>query len=612
MERPSEEAVMKSSIKLAIFFFAVMALPFTASSMTVSLQPSAPSPQPLGTPVQWTATLADASPGTLWYRFRTRYIGIATREHEVDFGYRTIVDYGPKSAFTWATIAREGPYAVEVSVRNLTTGESATASAAYVLTSLAGAGGAVLTPTANPLVYIYSTPACRGSVRVQTTSPEGTVRNTPFLPCNSRSSLNVYMAGMRPNTTYSVRHEVVDGASTVDGPPIPLTTASLPITAPRVTAPATALDSPDILLHSIVSSNPIATDMAGNIVWYAPFSLTLLTRPAPGGTFLGMNEDGTKDSSQQTFLKFDLSGATLAETNAARVSEQLAAIGMHPINSFHHEAIQLPDGKYLLMAGSERILTDVQGPGPVDVLGDTILVLDPNLQLLWAWDAFDHLDPHRQAILGETCNYPATAACSNFYQAAKANDWLHGNALQLTPDGNILYSIRHQDWVVKIDYRNGAGTGDILWRMGVDGDFQINSSDPYPWFSHQHDPNFLADGTTLMAFDNGNTRIANNPAGNSRAQVYHVDEQGLTVTPVINTNLGVNSSALGTAELLPDGTYHFNAGFFADPNAPLTRISQLYHLDASGVVETGTIVYAQEYRNFQMSDLYTPPVKWVP
>ena len=603
---------MKRLFKSTALFFAVAIVQaIAASSMTVSLQPSAQSPQPLGTPVKWTAAVTGASSGTLWYRFRTRYIGTSTHEHEVDFGYQTVVDYGPKSAFTWATIAREGPYAVEVSVRNVATGESATAATAYLLTRLAGNTGAVLTPTANPLVYIYSSPACTGRVRVQTTSPEGVVENTPFETCELRG-INVYVAGMRPNTTYTVRHEVVDGGSTVVGPSLPLTTASLPITAPRIVAPATAADSPDVLLHSIVSANPIATDMVGNIVWYAPFSLTLLTRSAPGGTFLGINEDGTKDSSQQTFIKFDLSGATLAETNAARVSEQLIAMGMHPVNSFHHEAIQLPDGKYLVMAGSERILTDVQGPGPVDVLGDTILVLDRNLQVTWAWDAFDHLDPHRQATLGETCNYPATAACSNFYQAATANDWLHGNALQLAPDGNILYSIRHQDWVVKIDYRNGAGTGNILWRMGVGGDFQVNSSDPYPWFSHQHDPNFLADGTTMMVFDNGNTRIANNPGENSRAQVYRVDEQSLTVTPVINTDLGVNSSALGTAEQLPDGTYHFDAGFFADPAAPMTRITHVYNVDAAGAIQSTTRIYAQEYRNFRLTDLYTPPVKWVP
>src|SRR5262249_23542339 len=156
-----------------------------------------------------------------------------------------------------------------------------------------------------------------------------------------------------------------------------------------------------------------------------------------------------------------------------------------------------PDGRILALAASERILTDVQGPGDVDVLGDTIVVLDANLQLLWAWDTFDHLDTHRVALQGETC-VQAANGCDTFYLAPTANDWTHGNSLQLTPDGNILYSSRHQDWVIKIDYRNGEGNGDILWRLGKDGDFQMLSDDPSPWFSHQHDASIGEDGTVLL------------------------------------------------------------------------------------------------------------------
>ena len=81
----------------------------------------------------------------------------------------------------------------------------------------------------------------------------------------------------------------------------------------------------------------------------------------------------------------------------------------------------------------------------------------------------------------------AANGCASFYLAPVANDWTHGNSLQLTPDGNILYSSRHQDWIIKIDYRDGTGTGNILWRMGPGGDFTFNNvnHDPWPWFSHQ-------------------------------------------------------------------------------------------------------------------------------
>ena len=48
-----------------------------------------------------------------------------------------------------------------------------------------------------------------------------------------------------------------------------------------------------------------------------------------------------------------LGGITLAETNAARVSEQLIAVGARPITSFHHEAIKL----------AERWSARLLGPG---------------------------------------------------------------------------------------------------------------------------------------------------------------------------------------------------------------------------------------------------------
>jgi len=43
--------------------------------------------------------------------------------------------------------------------------------------------------------------------------------------------------------------------------------------------------------------------------------------------------------------------------------------------------------------------------------------------------------------------------------------------------------------------------------------FSINSTDPNPWFSHQHDPSVggLLDSTVLV-FDDGNVRAAADPS----------------------------------------------------------------------------------------------------
>jgi arylsulfate sulfotransferase len=294
------------------------------------------------------------------------------------------------------------------------------------------------------------------------------------------------------------------------------------------------------------------------------------------------------------------------------VNQQLASMGVHPVGGFHHEARKLPNGNYLVLADSERILTDVQGAGPVDVIGDTILVLSPDLQVLWAWDSFDHLDPHRAAVLGETCTYPAGLGCAPFYSAKTANDWLHGNSLQLTPDGNILYSTRHQDWVVKIDY-GSTGSGNILWRLGADGDFRIEYNDPrvgrydpYPWFSHQHDPNFESDNITLTLYDDGNTRIMKSePSGHSRGQALRIDEKKRVASLILDADLGVYCNAVGSAQLLPNGHYHFDNGFLTLPGSNFA--AQSLEVNPEGQTVFGVQVGVLEYRSFRMPDLYTAP-----
>jgi arylsulfate sulfotransferase len=280
------------------------------------------------------------------------------------------------------------------------------------------------------------------------------------------------------------------------------------------------------------------------------------------------------------------------------VSEQLVAMGIHPINAFHHEVRALPDGKILALGASERILTDVQGPGSVDVLGDTILVLDENLQVIWAWDTFDHLDTRRRALLNETCNQAANG-CAPIYLAPVANDWTHSNSVQLTPDGNLLLSMRHQDWVIKIDYRNGAGTGEILWRLGRDGDFQFLSNDPYPWFSHQHDAAIDADGQLLL-FDNGNVRYAADASAHSRGQVIRLDEQNLIAVLVLNADLGDFSVALGSAQKLDNGDYHFHLGYM-----PATNTARAVEVDPAGNIVYQMDIGELEYRSFRRNDLYT-------
>ena len=338
--------------------------------------------------------------------------------------------------------------------------------------------------------------------------------------------------------------------------------------------------------------------MCGNVIWYIAETLQYLTRPLAGGQFLALIENHETDDTGQLMRVIDLAGNTILETNAARINEQLDALGRSRITSFHHEARRLPNGKFLVLAGNEKILTDVQGQGDVPVIGDMILLLNADLEVEWVWDGFDHLDNSRKAILDEKCT-PRQGGCPVMRLATLANDWLHGNSLAVTPDGGILYSARHQDWIIKIDFANGTGSGAVLWRLGKGGDFQILSDDPDPWFSHQHDAS-IVNGDGVLLFDNGNTRYASNTSIHSRGQILTIDESTRTARLTFNADLGGYALALGSAQQLPNGNYHFNAGWL--PN----MLSQALEYDSSGALLSQLEVPTAQYRSFRMIDLYTP------
>lgn len=161
---------------------------------------------------------------------------------------------------------------------------------------------------------------------------------------------------------------------------------------------------------------------------------------------------------------------------------------------------------------------------------------------------------------------------------------------------------------MNVTYDNGKGSGNILWRMGNGGDFDFNNIafDPWPWFSHQHDVSLISDGGTVLLFDNGDTRIAPPPLGlgsncgpsdcDSRGMALEINETTMTVTPLLSTSLGVYSPADGSAELLSNGNYFFQA--------PLVVTG---HGVEGFAIETGgvTVEGPQGYRGWRMSSLYS-------
>lgn len=568
-----------------------------APAMTLTLTSSVSPPSYVGQMTTWTASIAEG--GDVRYRFRARPPG---------GDFRIIRDYGPLSSLDWTATEAEGVYEIEVSAKRMDTGEVTTTSQLYPVISRISVGFAVVNPTQHPLVFLFSAPSCpAGSrMRVEYRAYPGSAQATPWKNCSPPASMNFYLAGLLPQSTYAAYSLTDTNGALLNGSKVMFVTGLIP----KLPWRQTVIQPPDAntdrgVLLGISGGSQIATDLSGNVIWYGYANLTWATRFEQGGFIWGVLEDITKPVSQQSIRKLDLVGMTVLETNAERVNEQLKAMGRRPISGFHHEVRTLPDGRIVALAGVEQMLTDVQGPGPVDVMGDMIVVLDADLNVVWAWDAFDHLDVKRLATLGEVCTKTFNA-CPPFYLADRVNDWTHGNSVQLTPDGNLLYCARHQDWLIKISYANGAGDGHIIWRLGKDGDFTILSDDAYPWFSHQHDGNFeLSNPARVAIFDNGNMRVPNASGPvHSRGQVLDLDESSKTARLILNADLGVLSLALGTAQELDDGNYHFDAGSVVG-----TGTFGAYAIGVNSCGQTISSIQASAmlYRSFRMTDMYTPP-----
>ena len=576
-----------------------------AQGTALSLTPSLPTPALVGQMITWQANVV--GPGDFRFRFRVRAIEAVSdksRRRRSSSDFHMVRDYSRTALLDWTAADHEGYYEIEAAAKNLTTGDVALTSLVYQFSPRVSGTTIAVSPTIHPLVFLFSAPPCVPGARMHVEFRSGLdlPRSTPSEDCVAGQSMNFYLAGLFADTDYQAQSVTESGSQTTWSGFVSFHTGLLPqlpfTQAPIIPAPPGATQP---ILLAAAAGGQIATDLSGRVVWYNPAPFIWATRPVSGGYLWGVMEFGDQDITHQAIREVDLTGMTVLETNAERVNEQLTALGKRRISGFHHEVRPISGDRIVALAGVEQLLTDVQGPGTKDVIGDMIVVFDRNLNVVWTWDTFDFLDVTRMSTTKDVCT-PASSACSPFYLASTANDWTHGNSVQETPDGQLLFSSRHQDWLIKIDYSGGTGSGNVLWRLGRDGDFTPLSTNPSPWFSHQHDANFEASNPSqLLVFDNGNTRPNPDGSHSSRGQVMQLDANKRTATSLLIADLGVYSAAVGSAQRLENGNYHFNAGFVSGP-AGLGAI-------AFEVNPAGQVVFKMQtnnglYRSFRMSDMY--------
>src|SRR5262249_23766290 len=168
-------------------------------SCMVSLAPGEAAPQLVGERIAWTATATDCGAAPV-YQFSAAPDGGA---------FHVVRDFSPSNSFAW-TPMQEGIYDIEVTVKD---GYAATDTTSAVAVDEAASrvtgSQAVVTPTSNPLVALYSVPpSSAGTVFVQfaVASDHPAWRNTDIRAVVPGTSTNFFVAGMLPNTTYEMRH----------------------------------------------------------------------------------------------------------------------------------------------------------------------------------------------------------------------------------------------------------------------------------------------------------------------------------------------------------------------------------------------------------------------
>jgi hypothetical protein len=250
-----------------------------------------------------------------------------------------------------------------------------------------------------------------------------------------------------------------------------------------------------------------------------------------------------------------------------------------------HEFLIFQNGNYCFLGLKDSIMdlsTDtingIQGDTNSVVLDLVIWELDINKNIVFKWKALDHIPP--KAFVD---NYS--------YNPAGKLDFVHGNAIELDNDNNLLVCMRTADAVYKIDHI----TGDVIWRLGGNyNEFNfVNDSG----FYGQHDIRRLPNGN-ITIFDNQFLKTSG-----SRSVEYMLDTNLMTATKVKEYayDWTLKCHSMGSYRKLPNGYEIFGWGNTRRPEPSITLIDS-FHNKAADIFFEDTIVtyraFFQELNNF--------------
>jgi hypothetical protein len=656
----------------------------------------------VGHPITLTADATSTTNAEVEFRFEVALAGTP---------YEVVRPYSAATDFEWIPM-REGTFVWRVTARER--GDTAEVPVVVSRTIGGRGGGQIVTPAfssygvVHPMVALASIgPAVSGcttgmSMRIE----HRRLGTTPwevsdYVPCESNKGTHFFVAGMRSSSTYQVRYtRRMANGSTSSGQVMtygtPPTMVDLPLGAYSGSPVGTAHDTvfglaiydPDgVPMEAGAPSNepmrtiPMAHDLFGVPIWYYPGfeadPTVVATNLTPDDTVLmlasGDAVDGSPGRVQQVVREVTLAGNVVREVPIRPIADQLAAFGVDPsrILGFDHDAVRwtsIAEGGRTWVkvaywepfeAGSALENLYTAGPGaqaayvPDGLLGEILVALDEDLQVVWHWSSLAELPQDRPPTgsVPEVC-LQGIPGCPAVPEDLVLIDWTHGNAIAPAPNGDVLYSMRSQDWVVRLDTTaapadpaiqwvlggnpqdNAAATG-LTWPKGVpaflfmleDTQPANPSNPPTPlaptsWgFDHQHGANYESP-TTITLFDNGNNRCGGAGAPcSSRGQTWQINETNMTAARMWNVSTGELSVALGMAQRLSDGSHHFTVGQLMSvldedglPPAPgyegptylYNRSLHMTFPSASSVFPSYTLELptSGNYRTYRLSSMY--------
>jgi hypothetical protein len=239
-----------------------------------------------------------------------------------------------------------------------------------------------------------------------------------------------------------------------------------------------------------------------------------------------------KKQPNSTLTYYDVSAQNFKALNSNYGLINTYAAGNGYMADLHELQVSPTNGHALLLiydpepVDMSQIVTG--GQPNASVVGLIIQELDTAKHVVFQWRSWDHFN-----ITDSTEPITGTVV-----------DYVHGNAIDVDTDGNLLLSSRHLDEITKINRQTGA----IIWRMGgKNNQFTFTNSDPS---SHQHDIRRIANGHVTL-FDNGNGRTPQY----SRAVEFALDEVNKTATSVWQYRNTPDSyaEAMGDAQRLANG-----------------------------------------------------------